>query len=219
MTPVDLISASDDPIIRSVQAQAFAIKLLARGLTPKQVAIITNISLWKAVDLRRGLNLPDAGKRSTKTKALQTILRQRQLRAGASFFVGVYRRLAGQEHAGEIDWHRFLKSYDIYVCLAQGSEDTWPILPIDEAYTVVTGLWSSLSDIEKCDRHETHYLFIPDNDRSWGCPYCKREGSSLDQALDNDGSAQLTECLLVPSGATPVPDCPTMAARSNGKKR
>ena len=41
-----------------IKAQAFALRLLVRGLRPKQVAIATGISQWKVNDLRKGL-MPD----------------------------------------------------------------------------------------------------------------------------------------------------------------
>lgn len=189
MMPDDLIAECDDHFIQNLQAQTFALQLLARGLASKQVANITNLSVWKVSSLRRKL-MPSETK-AQLTMSLATILRHRQRRAGASFFVAIYRRLAGSEHDVEIDWHLFLKSYDIYVIVAKSLEDYCPILPIDAAYTVVTSLRSKYFDIETCDQHGTHFLIIPKHDRSWGCPFCQKGngGSAADEQVEAESCA------------------------------
>lgn len=190
MMPDDLIAECDDLFIQNLQAQTFALQLLARGLASKQVANITNLSVWKVSNLRRKL-MPSEMK-AQLTMSLSTILRNRLLRAGASLFIAIYRRLAGPKLVADIDWHLFLESYDIYVIIARSQEAYWPILPIDAAYTVVTSLRSQYFDIKTCKRHRTHFPIIPEHDRSWGCPFCQKGngGSASDEQVEAESCAR-----------------------------
>ena len=79
MTPDEILRSCRDPQIRVIKAQAFALRLLARGLRPKQVAIATGISQWKVNDLRRGL-MPD-DRLARPPMSVATILRRPWLRA------------------------------------------------------------------------------------------------------------------------------------------
>jgi len=170
MTPEELIRSCKDPQVQSVRRQGIALKLLARGLRPKQIAIAADMSQWKVNDLRKGLMPKDWQARPPMSAA--TILRRPWLRAGASLFIGVYQRLADNEGAINDPWDLFLQSYDIYEVLASGFRETWPVLLIDDACTIFTSFQKDLVDSAICEHHGTRYLIAPEHDRVWGCPYC-----------------------------------------------
>lgn len=170
MTPEELIRSCQDPQVQSVHRQGVALKLLARGLRPKQVAIAADMSQWKVNELRRGLMPKDWQARPPMSAA--TILRRPWLRAGASLLVGVYQRIADSEGSVSDPWDQFLESYDIYEVLANSFREMWPILAIDDACTIFMSFQRGLIDSATCEHHETRYLIAPDYDRAWGCPYC-----------------------------------------------
>ena len=134
MTPDEILRSCRDPQIRVIKAQAFALRLLARGLRPKKVAIATGISQWKVNDLRRGL-MPD-DRLARPPMSVATILRRPWLRAGASLFVGVHQRIVDGEADIDDPWSLFLESYDIYALLAGRLRDVWPLLAIEDACTI-----------------------------------------------------------------------------------
>ncbi len=187
MTPDEILQSCRDPQIRVIKAQAFALRLLARGLRPKQVAIATGISQWKVNDLRKGLMPSDCFARPPMSVA--TILRRPWLRAGASLFVGVHQRIADGETDTDDPWSLFLESYDIYALLAGRFRDVWPLLAIEDACTIFLALESGLVASAACDRHGTRYLVVPGHDRAWGCPYCTLEAGEW--SLPSDADAEI----------------------------
>lgn len=170
MTPEKLIQSCRDPLVQSIHRQGVALKLLARGLRPKQVAIAADTSQWKVNELRKGL-MPKSRQAGPPMSAA-TILRRPWLRAGASLFVGVYQRVVDSEGIVDDPWELFLESYDIYEFLAASFRETWPVLPIDDACTIFMSFQKDLIDSAICEHHGTRYLIAPDYDRAWGCPYC-----------------------------------------------
>ena len=159
-----------DPLVRLVQAQAVAIDLIKRGLRPKQIACMTGLNNDRVNQLRAGLIPPEARLAKPPLSA-STILRQPKLRAAASCFAGIYRRLAGDEASNPIDWPLFLESYDIYLVFAHSQGELLPTLPIEDAFTIVQSMEAGGVAWRHCERHAA-YLIVPDHARVWGCPYC-----------------------------------------------
>lgn len=166
-----------DPVVQNVRAQMFALELLERSLRPKQVAIITKLTNKKVNRLREGL-LPVSDRTGRPTLSVGTILRQAELRAAASLFVEVYRRVIGDDGLSDYNWPLFLESYDIYATqkaiLANGFPEIGPILSIEDACTIVLSLHRGRLELVLCAIHGTHYLVIPNHTRGWRCPYCTR---------------------------------------------
>jgi hypothetical protein len=186
MTPDEILRSCRDPQVQVIKAQAFALRLLVRGLRPKQVAIATGISQWKVNDLRKGL-MPD-DRQARPPMSVATILRRPWLRAGASLFVSVHRRIVDGEADVDDSWKLFLESYDIYALLTGRFQDAWPLLAIEDACTIYMALESGLVTSAACDRHGTRYLVVPGHDHAWDCPYCTLEAGewSLPSGADTD---------------------------------
>ena len=163
-----VIDASSQTV-RTIRAQAFGLVLLERGLAPKQVAIATGISAWKANQLRQGLRPDDTAGRTPPSAS--TLLREPDGRIAASLFVDVYARLAGHQETQETDWNLFLSSYDIYETIAKSIAPK-NILSIVDACTIYIAFQSGLIESRHCDHHGSRYLVIPERHRPWGCPYC-----------------------------------------------
>lgn len=201
MTPDEILRSCRDPQVQVIKAQAFALRLLVRGLRPKQVAIATGISQWKVNDLRKGL-MPD-DRLARPPMSVATILRRPWLRAGASLFVSVHQRIADGEADVDDPWKLFLESYDIYALLAGRMQDAWPLLAIEDACTIYMALESGLVTSAACDRHGTRYLIVPGHDRAWGCPYCTLEAGewSLPSGADADICARTVKQSLDRAGA------------------
>lgn len=182
-------TACRDPLVRLVQIQAIALDLIKRGLRPKQIACMTGLSNEKVNQLRAGL-MPTAERWGRPPLSAATILRRPKLRAAASCFAGIYQRFVDEVDAAGVNWPLFLESYDIYRTVAHGQGELLPILPIEDAFTIVLTMSSGGVAWVPCDRHIASYLIIPDHDRVWGCPYCtlaKSAWSTLEEALRPHG--------------------------------
>jgi hypothetical protein len=166
-----------DPLVQSLRDQGDALKLLELGLRPKQVAIITNLSNRKVNQLRGGL-MSAADRVARPPLSVGTILRQADLRAAASFFFSVYERVTAGRASDGPDWVLFLQSYEIYAnqssIIANGFDETWSILPIEDACTLVMALGQGEFEPVLCEQHGIRYLTMPNHHRSWRCPYCTR---------------------------------------------
>jgi hypothetical protein len=159
-----------DPLVRLVQAQAEALDLIKRGLRPKQITCMTGLNIDRVNQLRAGL-VPTSERWGRPPSSAATILRRPKLRAAACYFAGIHRRLVGDGAAARSNWPLFLEAYDIYRTVVRGLDELLPILPIDDAFTIVQALDSGGVGWEHCDLHSA-YLIIPDHNRVWGCPYC-----------------------------------------------
>lgn len=202
--------SSSNQIVRTIRAQAFALVLLERGLAPKQVAIATGITAWKANQLRQGLRPDDTAGRTPPSAS--TLLRDPDNRIAASLFVDVYSRLADHQSAQEADWNLFLSSYDIYEAIA-GSIAPQNILSIVDACTIFIALQSGLVDSRHCTHHGSRYLVIPERHRAWGCPYCSLDAGEW-RLGEPDGSAvcpRLPQQILRIAGAAELNKATTIA--------
>ena len=171
------LAACKDPKVRLLKAQNLALELLPLGLRPKQVANITELSP-KWVNQLRGSLIPAADRAARPPMSAATILRQAELRAASSFFFSVYQRVLAVGDGQQLDWDLFYESYEIYAhqstMVAKGQGEALPILPIEDAWTLMIALeWGDLETV-LCEQHDAHYLTISDHHRSWRCPYCTR---------------------------------------------
>ena len=184
MTRDEVFQSCEDPLVKSVRAHGFALQLLARGLRPKQVAIIAGISQWKVNELRSGL-MPD-DRLARPPMSVTTILRRPWLRAAASLFVVIHQRIVDGKDTTDDHWTLFLKGYDVYESVAQSFRERWPILAIEDAFTIYRALDAALIVEDPCDHHGTHFLIVPGHDRAWGCPYCTLEAGEWSLPCDAD---------------------------------
>ncbi|MGI9502292.1 MAG: FlhC family transcriptional regulator [Geminicoccaceae bacterium] len=203
---------SSGQAVRTIRAQAFGLELLERGLAPKQVAIASGISPWKANQLRQGLRPNDTAGRTPPSAS--TLLREPDSRIAASLFVDVYWRLVDDRSAQEADWDLFLSSYDIYEAIA-GSIAPQNILSIVNACTIFIAFMSGLIESRHCTQHGSRYLVIAERCRSWGCPYCTLDSGewALDDEGDDADCPGLPQQLLRIAGAEDFETAPTMAVK------
>jgi hypothetical protein len=175
--PGSRLATCNDPQVQSLRDQGDALRLLELGLRPKQVAIIKKLSNRKVNQLRGGL-MPAEVRAARPPMSVTTILRQADLRAAASFFFSVYERVTAGRALGHPDWDLFLQSYEIYAnqssMIVEGLEEEWPILPIEDACTLVMALGQGEFEPVLCEQHGIRYLTMPNHHRGWRCPYCTR---------------------------------------------
>ena len=201
MTWDEILRSCRDPVVKSVRAHDFALQLLARGLRPKQVAIIAGVSQWKVNELRRGL-MPD-DRLARPPMSATTILRRPWLRAAASLFMVIHRRVVDSRDTADDHWTLFLRGYDVYEAIAESFRERWPALAIEDAFTIFMALESGLVASADCDHHGTHFLIVPGHDRAWGCPYCTLEAGewSLTSHADAEICARTVQQSLDRAGA------------------
>ena len=172
----------DDPLVKQVMDQRYAIDLIGRGLLPKQISIITGLSGKKVNELRTGL-LPVSERRGRPTRSAATLLRKATYRAAASMFISVFRGLCKADLRSGEHWPAFLKSYDIYTALTAGFREDMPAIRIDEAFTLVWSLSSGIITITDCGRHGIRFLALTNQERCWRCPYCTLEDDNQEAPL------------------------------------
>lgn len=172
------LAACTDPMVRLVKAQNLALELLRLGLRPKQVALITELNNKRVNQLREGLIPSVADRAARPPMSAATILRQAELRAASSFFFSVYQRVLAVSDGHQLDWDLFHESYEIYIhqstMVAKGRDEVLPILPIEDAWTLILALERDDLEAVFCEQHDAHYLTIRDHHRTWRCPYCTR---------------------------------------------
>ncbi len=171
------LAACKDPAVRLLKAQNLALELLPLGLRPKQVANITELSPKRVNQLRECV-IPAADRAARPPMSAATILRQAELRAASSFFFSVYQRVLAVSDGQQLDWDLFHESYGIYAhqssMVAKGRDEVLPILPIEDAWTLMMALERGGLEAVLCEQHGTRYLTILDHHRTWRCPYCTR---------------------------------------------
>jgi len=165
-------------VVRSVKAQNIAVELLSLGLRPKQVVLITEVSIKRVNQFREGLILSAADRAARPPMSAATMLRQAELRAASSFFFSVYQRVMAVSGVQRPEWATFHQAYEIYAnqstIVARGHSEVLPILPIEDALTLIMALEQGQLEAVLCEEHDTRYLTITDHHRTWRCPYCTR---------------------------------------------
>ena len=205
-----------DPFVKSILDQHRAIKLLAHGLRPKQVGMMTGLSNKRINNLRRGL-FPAEDRRARPGTSPATILRYPQRRAAAAIFLAVYKRYVPEDTVDPTQPY-LLPAYRFYQDLMVRHEPYMPILAIDDAYTLLTAVQGKEIERKICDSHGTGYLIIPDFERKWGCPFCSLAAGewSLEDKSEPDASAGTEASLGVRSGAKELPSQARLDLRLQG---
>ncbi len=181
MMPETFLADCQDPLIALVIKQAKAIELLHRGLRPKQVLIMTGLSIKRVRDLYGGL-VPADQRVARTPRGPSTIMRQSKPRIAASMLVAAYRRIIGDGNSLQADkYEHFVEAYDFYCLLATGVQNVIPILSIEDAFTIIHALHRHQILLAKCTTHDLDYVLIPDNDRGQSCPNCNFEIYELNQ--------------------------------------
>ena len=186
MNDQEVLAVCQDPLITLVVQQCRAIELIRRGLRPKQVAMLTDLSI-KRVRLLYGGLIPAEQRAARTPRSVSTIIRQSKSRIAASILVSTYRRVAGDSQSSETDkYELFVDTYDLYIVLAESLQEIIPILSIEDAFTIIHALRCKVIKLDHCEVHDLHYVLIKDHDRGRKCPNCAFELHKLDQQASAD---------------------------------
>ena len=183
------LAACKDPVVRLVKAQNVALDLLSLGLRPKQVVLITELSIKRVNQIREGLILSAADRAARPPMSAATILRQAELRAASSFFFSVYQRvMAVSDVTSDLTGLSFHEAYEIYAhqstIVAKGQGEVLPILPIEDAWTLIMALEQGQLEAVLCEEHDTHYLTITRSSSNLALPllHARRSKEAIERS-------------------------------------